>query len=475
MKSASPQNKSIAGQMQNKKDRLTVTNTSLVISQVRNNKSVLVLDDDYHFRHLVASMLKSHGYEVQEAQDADEASKALSMCQPGAAIVDFKLPGMNGASWIKQIRDLGCDIPIVFVSDLWCDELSFQWLRGTLNVSLIIQKPVVPELFLHTIESVLPPIERKRQPAVQSEKSETQTSKGRYTEILRKESPVRVLLEIDEMLSSMQLGPNTASELQALKDAVEIELLVSEAKQAYLAELPALWKDLDKSIRHAYGTDSPVFYQEALRKVHKLKGSSGTCGVDEIFLIAQHLENLLIEQQAVSETYSDEWFTSAVLHALTEGANVIAALGKQHLSDDTISHVTVKGPAARTEHQGIKVLVVDDDLILSDFMENILRHQGYSARSLAEPIKILDVLTEFRPHLILLDAVMPGISGYEVCRMLKAHEWFKNIPIIFMTADSCSRREAAKRAGADEFLAKPLISETLLERISALVPRESRI
>jgi hypothetical protein len=57
------------------------------------------------------------------------------------------LPDMDGVTWIGKLRDAGNDTPIAFISGHWCDRSTFNWLRNILKVSLVLQKPVLPEIF----------------------------------------------------------------------------------------------------------------------------------------------------------------------------------------------------------------------------------------------------------------------------------------------------------------------------------------
>jgi PleD family two-component response regulator len=92
--------------------------------------------------------------------------------------------------------------------------------------------------------------------------------------------------------------------------------------------------------------------------------------------------------------------------------------------------------------------------------------------TLNEPIRILDTLEQTHPDLILLDVIMPGLSGYDICRMLRASERWSSMPIVFLTSKSDAQgRTAAFQAGADDFLAKPIISDELLLRVKLQLQR----
>ena len=83
--------------------------------------SVLLLDDDNAFRGYLTTILNSRGLNVVEAGNAREANNVLQYGKPAMAIVDFRLPGQDGFSWIANVRDRGLNFPIVVLSGTWCD------------------------------------------------------------------------------------------------------------------------------------------------------------------------------------------------------------------------------------------------------------------------------------------------------------------------------------------------------------------
>ena len=113
--------------------------------------SILIVDDDLSFRGLVASILKSRGYRVVEASNSEEASALFSDRDTKLAIIDYRMPGDDGMTWIQKLRDSGRATPVVFVSGNFCDATTFNRLRNILRVSLILKKPIIPAVFLSLI------------------------------------------------------------------------------------------------------------------------------------------------------------------------------------------------------------------------------------------------------------------------------------------------------------------------------------
>lgn len=115
--------------------------------------------------------------------------------------------------------------------------------------------------------------------------------------------------------------------------------------------------------------------------------------------------------------------------------------------------------------KGIKILVVDDEPNILQFLELGLQNEGFEVQSAADGIKAINQLKQFQPQVVILDVMMPGMDGFEVCRMLKKSE---NVAVIMLTArDEVDDRVKGLNLGADDYMVKPFSFEELLARIYA--------
>ncbi len=117
-------------------------------------------------------------------------------------------------------------------------------------------------------------------------------------------------------------------------------------------------------------------------------------------------------------------------------------------------------------HARLVVLVVDDEEDIRGLLRLILSRAGYDVQEAGDGESALAFLQNDLPDLILLDLLMPGIDGFEVCRRVRAGQRTKAIPILILSAmtDSHSRQEGL-RAGATKYLTKPLTATQLLEHV----------
>lgn len=112
------------------------------------------------------------------------------------------------------------------------------------------------------------------------------------------------------------------------------------------------------------------------------------------------------------------------------------------------------------------VLVVDDDALMRSMAVRTLIHAGLRAEGVASGEEALERLPSLAPSLVLLDVVMPGLSGYEVCERVRALPQGRNLPIIMLTGlNEIESIEQAYRAGATDFIAKPIHWTLLAQRV----------
>jgi len=130
----------------------------------------------------------------------------------------------------------------------------------------------------------------------------------------------------------------------------------------------------------------------------------------------------------------------------------------------------VEKPPAPAAHPALaKVLVVEDDLALRETLAYTLQKEGYQVLVTMDGAAAIEMTRREHPDLILLDVMLPGIDGFEVCRVLRKET---NIPIVMLTARTDEvDRVVGLEVGADDYVTKPFSMRELLARLKAQLRR----
>jgi len=131
--------------------------------------------------------------------------------------------------------------------------------------------------------------------------------------------------------------------------------------------------------------------------------------------------------------------------------------------EQAIEHASQPGRAARA-----RVLLAEDDAALRRYLEVVLRRAGYEVRSAADGLEAMKALLSSEVDAVVTDAVMPHLSGQELCRFLRRHPKLKALPVVLLSGDDAARADAPEDARADAYLSKPVPPEELaacLERL----------
>ena len=136
-----------------------------------------------------------------------------------------------------------------------------------------------------------------------------------------------------------------------------------------------------------------------------------------------------------------------------EEINAASAQGKHH---------------PEVQRKGISVLLAEDDRALRRYIEVILQRAGYEVFVASDGLEAMKILLNITVDIVITDAMMPNLNGYELCRFVRNSQHLSATPIVLLSA--LDRQDAAREAEhADAFLSKPVTPENLLDCLESLV------
>jgi DNA-binding response OmpR family regulator len=117
-----------------------------------------------------------------------------------------------------------------------------------------------------------------------------------------------------------------------------------------------------------------------------------------------------------------------------------------------------------------KILIVDDDVTITELMKALVIMDGHEPTIVNDSLLAVETAHSVNPDLITLDLMMPGLNGFELCRLLRDDPAFVETPIMIISAkDDLYSREKAFAAGAREYLVKPFDVDEFLEKVKIFV------
>jgi DNA-binding response OmpR family regulator len=119
-----------------------------------------------------------------------------------------------------------------------------------------------------------------------------------------------------------------------------------------------------------------------------------------------------------------------------------------------------------------EILIVDDEPSVVAPIQFLMQQQGYKVMVAERGEDALDLIYQYKPDLVLLDIMLPGIDGYEVCEIIRLNPDFRDVKIIFLTAKGRESEIAKGLAlGADAYISKPFSNTTLVARVKELLEK----
>ncbi|MBN6188337.1 response regulator [Aneurinibacillus sp. BA2021] len=421
-------------------------------------KRILIIDDDEALLASVHQVLSLAGFDVEVLSDASTGLDEMLNKQPDCIILDVMMPELNGFNVMRRIRSDAQRqfTPVLFLtakSDIEDKYRGFQ-----LGADEYLTKPFQFEELMLRIKTLISRVETYRS------------------------------LSLRDSLTGLYNRRYLIERLQ--------ELFVSYARKPHDISLAIMDLDYFKQVNDTYGHSCgdtvlksfAAFLQSRLRDSDIVTRYGG-----EEFIVLlpdtsaeQALEvlNRLREDFGRHEIHCDDvrifqTFSGGIAQLGKEGEDIPKLIQQ---ADQALYLAKYKGrnrmclasevEAAGEEALRKKVLIADDDLIIHSILEHQLEDTGWELYFAHDGHEVLDLVNNVTPDMFILDGIMPGMNGLELCTSLRKQTRFAKTPIIMLTGRSGEDEVAvALDTGVDDYIVKPFSPIELKARMSRLFVR----
>ncbi|TVP91755.1 GGDEF domain-containing response regulator [Alkalibacterium sp.] len=243
--------------------------------------------------------------------------------------------------------------------------------------------------------------------------------------------------------------------------------MIKKSQQSFLVENNEQITHVSRRLLTYLNKEREDDYDALYQFYHRIKGTSGTLELSDISAAAADIEELMAKEKG-QLTSNHKHIT-----ALVKGTGKLLELIEEQLSDMLIDEKEMAFTNSMEEErvlQAGKILVVDDDITMLDFVAELLKNQGYEVFITNEPSEAVDYIRTGTIDLALIDIVMPEKSGFDIYEEISR---FNNkVPILFMTGlNNTDVRIEALRKGAEIYLQKPLDPDELIARVNGSIKK----
>ncbi|MDQ7015357.1 MAG: EAL domain-containing protein, partial [Gammaproteobacteria bacterium] len=400
------------------------TNNEVKQSLEKPKGNVLLAEDNLVNQEVALGMLEILGYQTTVANNGLEALKRLEQHNFELVFMDCHMPEMDGFCATQQWRHIEQQ----------------QGLTRTPIIALTadIQKGVQQQCLTAGMDDYLSKPFNQQQ--LQKKLKQWQADDTHPIATSNKtRTPDLPLLDPEPLQQLTTLGQKLGKDLR------------NKIIKLYLAEAPKLLQQL----RHAIQKRA---WEQVRNSAHSLKSSSANVGATRLSVLCAELENAAHQQHfdALPTLQQQvENIAPQLLHAL-----------EALLNDNVTKKMTHSSKKTQPTESAVRILLVDDDPLYRLATEAMLHNEGFFVEQAQSGQEALEKAQKTPPDLILLDALMEKMDGYETCRQLKTIKTLASVPVMMVTGlDDVTSINHAFAIGASGFTTKPVNYPILLQQL----------
>lgn len=487
-------------------------------------RTVLLVDDDPAILDLIGSSLDRHAFTVHRASNAKAAYALIDAHTFDLAIVDGLLPDQPGTEIVARLRTLNPCPRIVFISTFYGDPESKRALTIG-GVDRILHKPFSPSELLVVAESLV-----RQPPATPDDPVELRLAdlRERYAE--------RLDAKIDAIIDAYRRAQTEGERDTGLADALSLAHKLHGTAGAYgfaaVGDLCGRIEHAIKALDEDGDDDAVATAVAALEQrrrstpaVRERPSAPAWQPLADVLVVdddpdflkqlrAMGREKLINVRTAMTPEQAltivtDNDIDGAIVDVNLacdvngyELARELRALEGRHdlplvlLSSDDSAHTRVAAAHAgatlflpkpveadafedAVHHMATlrrtsdaSVLIVDDDHDFARHARIVLEANRIRVHHIDDTAQFLEALASVEPDLLLLDLLMPGLTGFDLTKLVRSSPRYKELPIVLATAEaSADIRIACFEAGADDYLPKPIVDRELIARVRTRIER----
>ncbi|OHB56817.1 MAG: hypothetical protein A2Y07_06800 [Planctomycetes bacterium GWF2_50_10] len=382
--------------------------------RMKKDQTVFVVEDDEGCRKLFKTYLKKHGFEVITHDKGFQAVELITGLQPDAVVLDINLPQKNGFEILKELKeqDSTRHIPIIVCSVVTDIQKSFN--LGALDH---LVKPIDGPKLVETVHRALGSAEHSKILAVDDDP-------------VMLESLKVILKELNVICADS--GPKA---LQYLCEHNDIDLAMIDLMMQQMDGF-----DVIEKIRNDISMTMPI-----------------------VVLTAKEL------------TDDEQNRLSGKVQSICQKSKLTPDLLVQEIESQLAAKLPAEENKQPVQTGSCTVLIADDVQENLMLLEIILKKSGYQTVSCANGKEALDIASRQKFDIILMDMQMPVMDGFEATKQIKAADSLnKSTPVIALTARAMKGDNlACIDAGCDDYIAKPVKQEILLEKLSKYIKQRA--
>ncbi|MCX7721851.1 MAG: response regulator [Verrucomicrobiae bacterium] len=389
-------------------------------------KTVLFVDDDPIVVAVYKKWLERNGLSVEVAKDGLAALKYLENQTPDIVVLDLMMPNVSGVEVLKFMRaDKRLkDVPVVVFSNAYMTELAQEAMAAGATKSMP-KAGCTPSLLIQCVQDLLAGEVGISDTALLMIESERQTQSLPPPRLVGKPPP--------EPAPPPPLKTDTAE--QAALGQIRAELINNA-----LSELAEIRKNCAGYLAAPAGPAGVIWLKNLYQCLHFTGARASLVGFHRLAQLLTAFEALVFELIA-----NPAQATHSTLHTIRRAMECVIVLFSQ-IDAGTAEPI-----------RKARVLVVDDDPLSNRMVIAALQRAKLDAESVTDPRQALEQLQSVRYDLVMIDIVMPGMSGFELCQKLRRLPGYADTPVIFITVnEKFLNWLEAVLSGGNEIIAKPV-------------------